>query len=298
MKKLLFVMNPRAGQRKANRHLAEILAIFNRAGYRVDTYMTAGPGDGVQVVTRRAAEVDLVVCCGGDGTFNEAVTGMLQSDIQVPIGYIPAGSTNDFAASLHLPTNPVKAAQAIVEGQPMTYDVGRFGQRYFAYVASFGAFTRASYATPQSIKNALGHTAYILEGITELPQIHKTHVRLELDGGRVVEDDFIFGAISNSTSVGGVLTLDPKQVDMRDGLFELLLVRAPRDLAELGECIKALRTHQYNCRMITFLSASSVAVTADPHMCWTLDGEKEEGHHRVQVENLRHAIRLIQRTES
>jgi diacylglycerol kinase family enzyme len=114
----------------------------------------------------------------------------------------------------------------------------------------------------------------------------------------VVEDDFIFGAISNSTSVGGVLTLDPKQVDMRDGLFELLLVRAPRDLAELGECIKALRTHQYNCRMITFLSASSVAVTADPHMCWTLDGEKEEGHHRVQVENLRHAIRLIQRTES
>ena len=298
MKKLLFVMNPRAGHRKANRHLAEILAIFNRAGYRVDTYMTAGPGDGVQVVTRRAAEVDLVVCCGGDGTFNEAVTGMLQSDIQVPIGYIPAGSTNDFAASLHLPTNPVKAAQAIVEGQPMTYDVGRFGQRYFAYVASFGAFTRASYATPQSIKNALGHTAYILEGITELPQIHKTHVRLELDGGRVVEDDFIFGAISNSTSVGGVLTLDPKQVDMRDGLFELLLVRAPRDLAELGECIKALRTHQYNCRMITFLSASSVAVTADPHMCWTLDGEKEEGHHRVQVENLRHAIRLIQRTES
>jgi YegS/Rv2252/BmrU family lipid kinase len=298
MKKLLFVMNPRAGQRKANRHLAEILAIFNRAGYRVDTYMTAGPGDGVQVVTRRAAEVDLVVCCGGDGTFNETVTGMLQSDIQVPIGYIPAGSTNDFAASLHLPTNPVKAAQAIVEGQPMTYDVGRFGQRYFAYVASFGAFTRASYATPQSIKNALGHTAYILEGITELPQIHKTHVRLELDGGRVVEDDFIFGAISNSTSVGGVLTLDPKQVDMRDGLFELLLVRAPRDLAELGECIKALRTHQYNCRMITFLSASSVAVTADPHMCWTLDGEKEAGHHRVQVENLRHAIRLIQRTES
>jgi YegS/Rv2252/BmrU family lipid kinase len=298
MKKLLFVMNPRAGQRKANRHLAEILAIFNRAGYRVDTYMTAGPGDGVQVVTRRAAEVDLVVCCGGDGTFNETVTGMLQSDIQVPIGYIPAGSTNDFAASLHLPTNPVKAAQAIVEGQPMTYDVGRFGQRYFAYVASFGAFTRASYATPQSIKNALGHTAYILEGITELPQIHKTHVRLELDGGRVVEDDFIFGAISNSTSVGGVLTLDPKQVDMRDGLFELLLVRAPRDLAELGECIKALRTHQYNCRMITFLSASSVAVTADPHMCWTLDGEKEEGHHGVQVENLRHAIRLIQRTES
>ena len=298
MKKLLFVMNPQAGQRKANRHLAEILAVFNRAGYRVDAYMTAGPGDGARVVTRRASEVDLVVCCGGDGTFNETVTGMLQSGAQVPIGYIPAGSTNDFATSLQLPTDPVKAAQLIVEGQPVDYDVGRFGQRYFAYVASFGAFTRASYATPQGIKNALGHTAYILESITELPQIHKTHVRLELDGGRVVEDDFIFGAISNTTSVGGVLTLDPRQVDMRDGLFELLLVRAPRDLSELGECIKALRTHQYNCRMITFLSASTVTVTADPHMCWTLDGEKEEGHCRVQVENLRQVIRLVQRNES
>ena len=298
MKKLLFVMNPQAGQRKANRHLAEILAIFNRAGYRVDAYMTACHGDGARIVAQRAADVDLVVCCGGDGTFNETVTGLLQSGAQVPIGYIPAGSTNDFATSLQLPTQPVKAAQVIVHGHPVAYDVGRFGQRHFAYVASFGAFTRASYATPQSIKNALGHTAYILEGITELPQIHKTHVRLELDGDRVVEDDFIFGAISNSTSVGGVLTLDPKQVDMRDGLFELLLVRAPRDLSELGECIKALRTHQYNCRMITFLSASHVEITADPNMCWTLDGEREEGHAQVQVENLRHAIRLIQRNES
>lgn len=295
---MLFVMNPYAGQRKANRYLTDILSIFNRGGYDVTVYMTEGPGDGVETVCRLAPEMDIVACCGGDGTFNETMSGVLQSGVDVPLGYIPAGSTNDFASSLRLPTNVLDAARAIVEGEPHPYDVGRFGDRYFAYVASFGAFTKASYATPQNIKNALGHTAYILEGIQELSQIRKEHIRIELEDGTVVEDDFIFGAISNSTSVGGLLTLDPKQVDMGDGLFELLLVRSPRDLAEISECIRALRTQKYNCRMITFLPARSVTVTASPEMNWTLDGEKEDGHAQVVVENLHHAIRLIQRTDS
>lgn len=295
MKKMLFVMNPFAGQRKANRFLVEIITIFNRAGYDVTTFMTAGPGDGAALVAQRAAEMDIIVCCGGDGTFNETVVGVLQSGAKTPIGYIPAGSTNDFAASLKLPTDPLEAAQAIVEGEPVAYDVGRFGDRYFAYVASFGAFTRVSYATPQGFKNVLGHAAYILEGIQELSQIKKLHVRLELDGDRVVEDDFLFGAVSNSTSVGGVLNLDPKQVDMSDGQFELLLVRAPKDLSEISECIRALRTQQYNCRMITFVPASQVKVMADPDMVWTLDGERAEGGEVIEVENLHQAIRLIQR---
>lgn len=295
MKKMLFVMNPFAGQRKANRFLVDIITIFNRAGYDVTTFMTAGPGDGAALVAQRAAEMDIIVCCGGDGTFNETVVGVLQSGAKTPIGYIPAGSTNDFAASLKLPTDPLEAAQAIVEGEPVAYDVGRFGDRYFAYVASFGAFTRVSYATPQGFKNVLGHAAYILEGIQELSQIKKLHVRLELDGDRVVEDDFLFGAVSNSTSVGGVLNLDPKQVDMSDGQFELLLVRAPKDLSEISECIRALRTQQYNCRMITFVPASQVKVMADPDMVWTLDGERAEGGEVIEVENLHQAIRLIQR---
>ena len=295
MKKLLFIMNPYAGQRRANRYLADILTIFNRAGYDVTVYMTAGPGDGVQAVLSKASQMDLIVCCGGDGTFNETVTGMLRAGVDVPLGYIPAGSTNDFAASLRLPTNVLEAARAIVEGQPRRYDVGCFGDRYFTYVASFGAFTRASYATPQSVKNALGHTAYLLEGIQELSQLKDVHVRLELDGGRVVEDDFLFGAISNSLSMGGVLTLDPKQVDMSDGKFELLLVRAPQDFTEVSECIRALQTQKYNCRMITFLSTSQVRVTADADMSWTLDGERENGHETVEAKILHHAIQLIQR---
>lgn len=295
MKKLLFIMNPHAGMRKANRFLSDIISIFNRADYDVTTYMTAAPGDCINAVAQRAAGTDLVVCAGGDGTFNETVTGILRSGINVPVGYIPAGSTNDFASSLKLPTNILDAARLIVEGEPVTYDVGKFGDRYFTYVASFGIFTRASYATPQSAKNALGHTAYLLEGIQELSQIRKSHVRLELDDGTVIEDDFIFGAISNSTSMGGILTLDPKQVDMQDGKFELFLVRAPRDLLELSECVKALTEQKYNCKMITFCSASQVKITASADMNWTLDGEMEHGHETVDVVNLQHAIRLVNR---
>ena len=294
MKKMLFVMNPYAGTRKANRYLADILAIFNRAGYTVITHMTAGPGDAAQVVRQLAPEMDMVVCCGGDGTFNEAINGILHSGADVPIGYIPAGSTNDFAASLRLPTNVLQAARDIVEGEPQRYDVGRFGDRYFAYVASFGTFTRSSYATPQSVKNALGHTAYVLEGIQELSQLRKTHVRLQLDDG-IVEDDFIFGAVSNSTSIGGVLTLDPKQVDMRDGKFELLLVRAPRDLLEISECIRALQTQKYNCAMITFCSTTHVRVLDGAEIVWTLDGERQDGLETVDITNQHQAIRLIQK---
>ena len=263
MKKMLFIMNPFAGVKRANRHLADILLTFTQAGYEVITHMTLGQGDATAVAREKGKDVDLVVCCGGDGTLNETIS---------------------------------KAAQAIVEGEPVSYDVGRFGDRYFSYVASFGAFTRSSYATPQNVKNALGHTAYVLSGITELSQIRNEHVKMEIDG-QVVEGDFLFGAICNSTSVGGILNLDPKQVDMGDGLFEILLVRAPENLGEIHECIQALQSQKYNCAMLTFRSAQKVRIFADPEMPWTLDGEKEDGHETVEVENLHHAIRLMQKKD-
>ena len=292
---MLFVMNPYAGIRRANRYLTDIISIFNRAGYDVLTYMTTGPGDGARIVEEKAADMDLVVCCGGDGTFNEAITGLLRGGYNVPVGYIPAGSTNDFAASLKLPTNVLQAARAIVEGTVHQYDVGQFAGRYFSYVASFGAFTKASYSTPQNVKNALGHMAYLLEGTKELSQLKAEHVRIELDDGTVIEDEFLFGAISNSTSLAGIVTLDPKRVDMSDGKFELLLVRAPRSMAEISECIMALYEQKYDCSMIRFLPASRVKVIADPSMAWTLDGEKEEGHAQVEISNLHHAISLIKK---
>ncbi len=294
MKKMLFIMNPFSGQKRVNKILTDVLLEFSKADFEIITHMTTAQGDATTAAQRWAGGVDLVVCSGGDGTLNETITGVLRSGVNVPIGYIPAGTTNDFASSLGLSTNPLQAALDIIEGEPVTYDVGKFGDRYFSYVASFGAFTRSSYIVPQNIKNALGHTAYVLGGISEISQIRKEYIRMEIDG-QVVEDSFLFGAICNSLSIGGILTLNPEKVDLGDGLFEVMLVRAPRNLTEIGECITAVQNQTYNCEMITFRSARSVRVYADPTMPWTLDGEREEGHEQVDVENLHHAIRLIHR---
>ena len=297
MKKLLFVINPCAGMRKASKVLPEILAEFNRAEFDVRVYVTADQGDAIGAVEKLSEGMDLVVCCGGDGTFNETITGLMNAGRQIPVGYIPAGSTNDFATSLGLSADCVEAARQIVEGTPNLYDAGRFGDRYFSYVASFGAFTKASYSTPQSVKNLLGHVAYLLEGMQEISQIRKLHVKLTLDGEEVLEDDYLFGAICNSTSVGGIMTLDPNQVDLTDGKFEVLLIRAPRTLQEISECLLAVQKQQYNSAMMTFRTASHITVEADPSMPWTLDGEKEEGHESVEIRNLHKAIRIIQKEE-
>lgn len=292
MKKMLFVLNPCAGTRKANRYLAEIIGIFNRADYAVEVFVTDARDAARKIACQKAGTVDLIVCCGGDGTFHETVSGIMQSGAQCPIGYIPAGSTNDLAASLGLPGNILKAAQEVADGVPTPIDLGRFGEQYFAYIASFGAFTKASYATPQNVKNALGHTAYILSGIQELSQIRKKHVRFVIDD-ELVEDDFLFGAVCNSTSVAGILTLDPKQVDMQDGKFEVMLVRAPHDLAEVSECIHAVQNKVYNCRMITFRAARKIEVFADAQMNWSLDGECAQGQAHFVIENMQHAFRLV-----
>lgn len=256
-------------------------------------YMTASRGDATAVTAQRATDFDRIVCIGGDGTFNEVISGLRRADCMCPIGYIPAGSTNDFANSLHLSKDLIQAARDIVDGSPRKLDIGRFNDRYFSYVASFGAFTKASYATSQSVKNALGHLAYVLGGIKELPSIRSKHVRFTLDHSTVVEDDYIFGAISNSTSVAGILTLSPDIVDMSDGLFELLLVRKPKSLIELSDCVLALTTQDYHSPMLTFLNAGHLEIEAPEDMDWTLDGERAEGQAHCLAENLHDAVLVI-----
>ena len=296
MRKLLFLVNPNAGQRRVNKSLADIIGIFNEGGYEVTVFLTNGPGSGTQIVQERAKDYDLVVCAGGDGTLNETVTGVLRAGAVCPVGYIPCGSTNDFASTLKLSTDVVQAAKDIMMGAPVEYDVGRWGDRYFVYIASFGAFTRVSYTTPQNLKNALGHLAYVLSGIQELPQIRNIPMALELEG-QVLDGEYLFGAVSNSTSVGGVFTLDASQVDLRDGKFEVFLVRMPRDMAELTQCAAALQNHTYDCAAITFRSVSRLRVHQDPALLWTLDGERAEGADVVEIENLHRAIRLVHRQE-
>ncbi len=292
MKQLLLIVNPVAGVKRISKYLTEIISIFNRAEYDVHVYVTSRQGDATKAVRELGGQADLIVCCGGDGTLNETISGVMQKGINLPIGYIPAGSTNDFANSLGLPLNVVDAARQIVDGVPKAYDIGKFADKYFSYVASFGVFTRTSYATPQSIKNTLGHMAYLLEGIQEISKIKKVHLKLEIEQ-EVLEDDYLFGAICNSTSVGGILTLDSSLVDLGDGKFEILLIRAPKNILEVRECVTALRNQTYDCGMLKFRSARRIDISADPNMPWTLDGERAEGRKNIVVENLRHRISLI-----
>ena len=290
-KKALIVINPYAGTRRANRYLTDIVEIANHHGFECTVYTTAASGDGTRLAREFAPKMDLVIGIGGDGTFNEVVAGVLQSGKTIDVGYIPAGSTNDFANSLHLSKNIKTAALDIFEGKTCVLDVGCFRQRYFSYVASFGAFTKASYSAPQNIKNGLGHLAYLLEGIKDLSGIHPEHLKIETPD-RTIEGDFLFGAISNSTSIGGILTLNPSLVSMNDGMLEVMLIKHPADPLELGRIVYSLQSRQYDPAVVSFFSTKELTVTASPTMNWSLDGEKEPGGKIIKVRNLHHALRL------
>ena len=289
---LLLIMNPYAGMKKANRYLTDILVLFGKNGYNCTVHMTEGTGDAKKYAKENAKKYDLVVAIGGDGTFNEVVSGVLKSGADVEIGYIPAGSTNDFANSLKMSKNILKAAGDIMDGTAIQIDIGSFNGRKFSYVASFGVFTEASYKTPQNVKNTLGHLAYAFEGIKDIANLKSKHLRFVADDV-VVEDDFIFGAICNSTSIGGVINIDPAIVDLSDGKFELLLIRLPKDLFELNEIVVALSSKQYKTKLITFLSAKNITIETSEQINWTLDGEYAYGEEKIKVENLNKAVKLI-----
>ena len=293
MRSLLLIINPNAGTRQARRFLPEIISVFNRAGYLCTVFITERRGDATDFARAHAGEADLIVACGGDGTLNEVITGMQLGGCRTLLGYIPCGSTNDFASGLGLPSAPLMACNAIVSGQPRTLDVGLFmPDRYFSYTASFGAFTSVSWSTPQNVKNVLGHAAYILEGIRSLADIRPIHMRITADS-QLYENDFIFGAVCNSTSLGGVLKLEDSAVHMNDGLFEALFIPFPPDLIVLNRILSALRTHNYDDESLHFLRASSFFFEGSQDTTWTLDGEAAEGSSKVEIRNIHDAIRLI-----
>ncbi|MDO4811640.1 MAG: YegS/Rv2252/BmrU family lipid kinase [Eubacteriales bacterium] len=292
MKKLLFIVNPRAGKTKSRSPLFDAVAQFSKAGYLVYVYLTEGCGDAVRAAAQMGGDFDTVVCAGGDGTLNETLSGLMTLPHRPQVGYLPNGSTNDFAASLHLSSNPVTAANAIIHGEPYLLDVGQHNDRYFAYVASFGAFTRASYSASQSAKNALGHFAYILEGLGDLDSLRPYHCRLETED-EVFDGDFIFGSICNSTSLGGLVKLDPNRVKMDDGLFELLLLRMPKSPLDLQNLIVALTRMQYDYPGVILRHVSSVTLTTEDDIPWSLDGEYAPSMPRVEIRNLHNAIELL-----
>lgn len=293
MRSMLVIVNPRSGMKQGAKNLCEILSIFQSGGYLPAVLMTEKSGDASRFVREYGSGCELVVCIGGDGTLNEVVTGMIEAGYQQPIGYLPAGSTNDFASSLGLSRDIMTAARDVVSGSPATYDVGRFGDRCFTYVASFGAFTRTSYSTPQDVKNALGHVAYILSGIYDLTRIRAIPMRIETDE-EVFEGEYIFGAISNSTSIGGMLHLDPHVVDLNDSLLEVLLIRTPTNATELAQLLYALSIQAFEeSECIQFRSTTSVNITTNSDVDWSLDGEYEKGRENIRIVNVHDAIRVI-----
>jgi len=292
MKKLLFVFNPHSGKAQIKNKLLPILDVMVSAGYEVTIHPTQEREDALHLVKDKAGEYDLVVCSGGDGTLDEVVTGMMHAEKQVPLGYIPAGSTNDFANSLKIPKDMVKAAKIAVSGKSFACDVGRFNETSFIYVAAFGLFTEVSYSTRQEWKNILGHAAYILEGVKSIPEITSYHMRVEYDD-TVIEDDFIYGMITNSNSVGGFKNMTGKNVLLDDGLFEVTLIRMPKNIVELNEILASLTNliddtdliYSFKCDKISFLSEEPVS--------WTLDGEFGGSHQVVEIKNLKQALEIM-----
>ena len=292
-KKVLIIMNPRSGTMRANRYLTEIAELFVRNGYMPTVLITTKQGDGTAYAEKYAPGYDLVVAIGGDGTFNEVASGVVECGVRVPLGYIPAGSTNDFANSLELSKDVIQNAKNILSGEVRAIDLGSFNGRTFSYIASFGAFTRASYATPQSIKNILGHAAYVLAGVKEVANLKPIHMAIEADG-QLYEGDYLLGAISNSTSVAGLLTIKREYVDMSDGMFELLLIKTPKDPLELADLVHMLGLQNfYDTNMITFLNAKEFHIKSGSDVSWTLDGEYQEGLEEIHIRNMEGAIDMV-----
>ncbi len=291
-KKLLLIDNPRSGRSKSRSPLFDAMSIFSEAGYLISVHKTTAAGDAAQTAAREGGSYDLVVAVGGDGTLNETISGLMTLDAPPLLGYLPQGSTNDFAASLHISLNPVTAAAAIVRHEPTVLDIGCWNERYFAYVASFGAFTKSSYTAPQSAKNALGHFAYILEGMKDLDTLRPYRIRLTADG-ESLDGEYLFGAVCNSTSIGGLMKLDPERVVLDDGKFEMLLVPNPKTPLELQNLIFALLNQQYDSQGLVFRHVSSLRLETDEALPWSLDGEYAPSVPVVAIDNRQGALRFL-----
>lgn len=290
-KSMLFIYNPKAGKALIRNKLADILDIFAKADYEITIYPTRFAGDAKQFVEGLERSFDLLVCSGGDGTLDEVVTGMIAGEKEIPIGYIPAGSTNDFANSLGISKNMQQAAKTLIAGQNFPCDIGSFNQDIFVYIAAFGLFTDVSYETKQETKNVLGHMAYLLEGVKRISAIKSYRMKVCFDGNELI-DDFMYGMITNSISVGGFKRITGKNVKLDDGVFEVTLIKKPQNPYELNQIMAALvdRTIDTDC-MYCFCT-SHIELYSEKPLAWTLDGEFGGEHRKVKIKNMKQAIQV------
>ena len=293
MKRLLFIYNPHAGKGLLKPKLSDIVDIFVKEDYEVVIYPTQGNKDAYRkVLSYEAGAYDLIVCSGGDGTLDEVVTGMMNREKKDPIGYIPTGTTNDFAHSLGIPKGLLDAAKNAVTGKEFACDAGDFNGDTFVYVAAFGLFTATSYETDQNLKNMLGHLAYVLSGAKELLNIPSYNIRAEHDG-EVIEGEFMYGMVTNSRSVGGFRNMISQDMEFDDGLFEVTLIRTPKNPLELNEIIAALLVENFDTQYMHRFMTSEISFASQEVVPWTLDGEYGGDHKEVTVKNRQKQITLM-----
>ena len=293
--RVLLMVNPMAGRQKIRNELLYVVDTLTKAGYETIIYTTQGKDATRDLLAEKDSQFDRVICCGGDGTFNEILSATMHWDKRPILGYIPAGTTNDFAAGLKLPSDIREAAVNIVRGTPHTVDAGLFNTSYFSYVASFGAFTETSYSTPQNFKNAVGHLAYILEGIKEIPAFTPYTVCVEADG-QIYKDSYIFGAVSNARSVGGILKISDSLVDLNDGVFEVMMIKMPKTLMDLSAIVTSLTSLnplKYDPSMFLFLQTKELKITFEQEMVWSLDGERVSGGKEARIACIKDAFKIL-----
>ncbi len=292
MKKLLFIINPKAGRTTIRGKLFEIIELFSENGYEVTVHPTTSADDAKDTVIREGKNYDLLVAAGGDGTLDNVVSGMVISECQVPLGYIPSGTTNDFARSLDIPREPLQAANNIIMGFPYSIDVGSLNGDYFVYVAAFGAFTEVSYSTPQVYKNYIGHAAYVLEGIKSIANIKGYNLTVE-SKGNFLTGNYMYGMITNSLSVGGFKRLSSKYVEFDDGLFEVLLIKTPQTPMELQSIMSALLMNEINDDYMVSFKSGHVKITCDEKVSWTIDGEDGGYYYESEIMNHQKSVNII-----
>ena len=292
-KKILLIVNPCSGMAKMKNELLHVVQILTDENNVVTVYPTKRRQDATEYVMSLAPDqYDEIVVCGGDGTLNEVITGLMSAGLSYKLGYIPSGTLNEWSSGLHIARSISKAAQDILTGRSIRLDIGKFGDKYFSYTASFGAFTEASYSAPQDIKNVLGQAAYFFEGIKSLGNIKPVHLKFE-STEKTVEGDFLFGAISNSMSVGGIVKFDESVIKLNDGKFEVLLIRKPGNIFSLQPLIDGILKHNFDREGMEFFTASEVTVTGGDGLSWTLDGEYAQGQPEIKIQNLHKALDLI-----
>ena len=292
MRKLFLIINPESGMGRIKPELFKVCNTLSSGGYLVTVFLTTKKGDATEAAKTLDSSYETIVVCGGDGTLNEVITGLMNNPNTYKVGYIPSGTLNEWSSGLNISRNIVKAASDVINGREIFLDVGQFKDKYFSYTASFGAFTAASYSTPQNVKNVLGQMAYVFEGIKELGAIKPIHMKFQSDD-EFYEGNYLFGAISNAMSIGGIIKFDKNEVALNDGVFEVILIEEPETLTDLNQTIDAIMTKKFDSKCIKQFTTRHLTVYSDDIVDWTLDGEHAQSEKFIDIINLHNAIQFI-----